>query len=389
MNRITKLLYLISAVVFVNALQARALTKDSVVTGPYHFKVIRDMEAGPVEDQGNSGTCWSFSGLSFFQAEALRLNRNKNVNLSEMFVVRNMYPLKAENFIRMHGKAQFGEGGEFTDDIRCLRDYGLVPQSIYDGNRHGVYDYTKMLFSLDSLLKKVVSSETTIDASDYQPKFNALVDHGMGTPPQKFDYDGKSYTPASFAASLDLKADDYVVITSFSHHPFYKPFVLEVPDNWNWQPFYNVPVDDLTAIVENALKNGYTIGWAADVSEAGFNFPLGVAVVPESPLDKMTKAEQQQLFRSPVKEKTITQAMRQAAFDNYETQDDHGMHIVGLVQDQFGRNFFRVKNSWGTANNAAGGYFYASEPYFAYKTTNIMVNKKAIPKDIAKKLGIR
>lgn len=357
-----------------------AAQQNEIAIGGYHFKTIRDMEAGPVEDQGSTGTCWAFSGLSFFQAEALRLNKDKNVNISEMFVVRNMYPLKADNFIRMHGKTSFGDGGEFTDDLRCLRDFGMVPQSVYDGNKHGAYDDSKMLHRLDSLVKTVAASDKAIVPDDYKFKLDGYLDYYMGELPQTFDYEGKSYTPKSFAASLGIKADDYVVLTSFTHHPFYKPFILEVPDNWNWQPFYNVPLDDLTAIVENALKNGYTVAWAADVSEAGFNFPASLAVVPESPLDKM---------QQPVQEKTITQELRQVAFDNYETQDDHGMHIVGLVRDQSGKTFFKVKNSWGTDHNQAAGYFYASEPYFAYKTTNIMVNKKAIPKDIAKKLGIK
>jgi bleomycin hydrolase len=365
-----------------------AAQQNEVTVGGYHFKTIKDMDAGPVEDQGRTGTCWSFSGLSFFQAEALRLNKNKNVNISEMFVVRNMYPLKAENFIRMHGKTNFGDGGEFTDDLRCLRDFGMVPQSVYDGNRHGSYEYGKMLHSLDSLVKKVAKSQS-IDPRDYQAKINALLDQYMGALPQTFDYDGISYTPAGFAASLGVKADDYVVITSFTHHPFYQPFVLEVPDNWNWQPFYNVPLDDLTAIAENALRKGYTVAWAAGVGEAGFNFGAGLAVVPDSLPAKLTAARYSGLFKQPFKEKTITPEFRQKAFDNYETQDDHAMHIVGLVQDQSGKYFFKVKNSWGTNQNLEKGYFYVSEPYFAYKTTNIMVNKKAIPKDIAKKLGIK
>lgn len=307
--------------------------QTEVAIGGYHFKTIKDMDAGPVEDQGNTGTCWSFSGLSFFQAEALRLNKNKNVNISEMFVVRNMYPLKAENFIRMHGKINFGDGGEFTDDLRCLRDFGMVPQSVYDGNKRGAYDDSKMLRRVDSLVKTVAASDKAIILDDYQFKLNGYLDYYMGELPQTFDYENKSYTPKSFAASLGIKAADYVVLSSFSHHPFYKPFILEVPDNWNWQPFYNVPLDDLTAIAENALKNGYTIGWAADVSEPGFNFPVSLAVVPESPVEKMTKAEHQAFFQQPIREKSITQELRQQAFDNYETQDDHGMHIVGLVQD--------------------------------------------------------
>jgi bleomycin hydrolase len=378
------------AIIFLTISTASVFAQQKeVIIGGYHFKTVKDMEAGPVEDQGNTGTCWSFSGLSFFQAEALRLNKNNKVNISEMFVVRNMFPLKAENFIRMHGKINFGDGGEFTDDLRCLRDFGMAPQSVYDGNKRGAYDDSKMLHRLDSLVKTISASDKTIVPDDYKFKLNGYLDYYIGEVPQTFAYDGKSYTPKSFAASLGIKADDYVVLTSFSHHPFYKSFILEVPDNWNWQPFYNVPLDDLTAIAENALTNGYTVGWAADVSEPGFNFPASLAVVPDSPLDKMTKEQENQFFEQPIKEQTITQELRQQAFDNYETQDDHGMHIVGLEKDQFGKYFFKVKNSWGTDHNQAAGYFYASEAYFQYKTTNIMVNKKAIPKDIARKLGIK
>lgn len=386
-----KLVYKKIALLFTSVLFTLnvAAQQNEATIGGYHFKTIKDMEAGPVENQGNTGTCWSFSGLSFFQAEALRLNKNKNVNISEMFVVRNMFPLKADNYIRMHGKSSFGDGGEFTDDLRCLKDFGMVPQSVYDGNKHVTYDDSKMLRRLDSLVKKVVISDIPIVPDDYRFKLNAYLDYYMGEVPQTFDYEGKSYTPKSFAASLGINADDYVVITSFSHHPFYKSFILEVPDNWNWQSFFNVPIEDLIAISENALKKGYTVAWAAGVSEPGFNFGAGLAVVPDSWPAKVTNVEYNQLFKQPFKEKTITQELRQRAFDNYETQDDHGMHIVGLVQDQFGQYFFKVKNSWGTDQNLAKGYFYVSEPYFAYKTTNIMVNKKAIPKDIARKLGIK
>jgi bleomycin hydrolase len=380
-----KLTLLLTGILLTSGLFAQ----QPVQIGGYQFKTIRDMEAGPVEDQGKSGTCWSFSGLSFFQAEALRLNKNNNINLSEMFVVRNMYALKAANFIQMHGKTQFGDGGEFTDDLRCLRDFGMVPQSVYDGNKRGAYDDTKMLRRLDSLVKTVAGSEKTIDLDNFKFKFDGYLDYDMGELPQTFTYDGKSYTPKSFAASLGINADDYVVLTSFTHHPFYQPFILEVPDNWNWQSFYNVPLDELTAIAENALKKGYTVGWAADVSEPGFNFSAGLAVVSDSLPARMPKATYDQLFKATFKEKQITPELRQQAFDNYETQDDHGMHIVGLVQDQSGHYFFRVKNSWGIGHNTGDGYFYASEPYFAYKTTNIMVNKKALPKDIARKLGIK
>lgn len=365
-----------------------AAQQTDVHIGAYLFKSIKDMEAGPVQNQGQTGTCWAFSGISFFQAELIRKNKAP-VDLSEMFVVRELFPLKAVNYTRMHGKANFGEGGEFTDDLLCLREFGMVPISVYDGNRHGSYHYTKMMEGLDSCVKTTAASETKIDPAAYQAKVNSLLDKYMTAPPQQFDYDGKSYTPKSFASAIGLNPDDYVMITSFSHHPFYKPFILEVPDNWNWQQFYNVPLEDLTVITENALKQGYTVAWSADVSEKGFDYPDGLALVPEQPIEPLSENQLHLLFQQTVNEKTITQEMRQQAFDDYETQDDHGMHIVGLYTDQSGKPFFKVKNSWGTAHSAAAGYFYASKPYFEYKTTSIMVNKKALPRDIAKKLRIK
>ncbi|PSL35500.1 C1 family peptidase [Chitinophaga ginsengisoli] len=351
----------------------------------YKFTVIKNLDAGDVENQGNTGTCWSFSGLSFFQAEALRNGKGKNVNLSEMYVVRKMYPLKASNYVRMHGKANFGEGGGFPDDLLCLREYGLVPQSVYDGNRVKTYNHAEMTSLLDGMVKKIGATEATINPN-WSKAFDGVLNAYIGDAPEKFEYNGKSYTPKTFAKELGLDADDYVMITSFTHHPYYQQFVLEVPDNWNWDKMYNVPLNDLTAITENAIQNGYTVAWASDVSEKGFNFAQGLAIVPDVAglsQDQLAKA-----FTEPVKELTITPEVRQQAFDNFETQDDHGMHIVGMAKDQNGKVFFRVKNSWGTANPGSG-YFYASEPFFAYKTTSIMLNKKAIPVDIAKKLGIK
>lgn len=353
----------------------------------YQFTVIKNLDAGDVENQGRTGTCWSFSGLSFFQAEALRNGKGKGANLSEMFVVRRMYPLKAVNYVRMHGKANFGEGGGFPDDLLCLREYGLVPQAVYDGNRDKVYNHAEMVSVLEGLTNKIGATEGTINPN-WKKAVDGVLNAYIGDAPEKFEYQGKSYTPQSYAKELGLNADDYVLVSSFTHHPYYEQFVLEVPDNWNWERVYNVPLNDFTAIAENAIQNGYTIAWAADVSEKGFNFFEGLAVVPETEFTDMSPEEKKKVFEEPVKEKTITPELRQKAFDNFETQDDHGMHIVGMAKDQNGKVYFRVKNSWGTANPGSG-YFYASEPYFAYKTTCIMLNKKALPADVAKKLGIK
>ncbi|MBP1652690.1 MAG: peptidase bleomycin hydrolase [Bacteroidetes bacterium] len=353
----------------------------------YQFTVIKNLDAGDVENQGRTGTCWSFSGLSFFQAEALRNGKGKGVNLSEMFVVRKMYPLKAANYVRMHGKANFGEGGGFPDDLLCLREYGLVPQAVYDGNRDKVYNHAEMVSILEGMTKTIGANEGTVNPN-WKKAVDGVLNAYMGDAPEKFDYQGKSYTPQSFAKELGLNADDYVLISSFTHHPYYQQFVLEVPDNWNWERVYNVPLNEFTAIAENAIQTGYTIAWASDVSEKGFNFLEGLAVVPETDFSDMTADEKKKVFEEPVKEKTITPELRQKAFDNFETQDDHGMHIIGMAKDQNGKVYFRVKNSWGTTNPGSG-YFYASENFFAYKTTCIMLNKKALPADIAKKLGIK
>lgn len=352
----------------------------------YQFTTIKNLDAGDVQNQGMTGTCWSFSGLSFFESEALRNGKGKGLNLSEMFVVHQMYPLKATNYVRMHGKANFGEGGGFPDDLLCLREYGLMPQSVYDGNKVKMYNHAEMEGALESYVKGL-GEKNSINPV-WQKAFSGILDAYMGTPPTSFEYNGKTYTPQSFAKEMGLNADDYVVISSFNHHPFYQQFVLEVPDNWNWERVYNVPLADFTSIAENAINTGYTIAWAADVSEKTFNFNEGLALVPETDWSDMTPDERKAIFTDPGKEKTITQDLRQLAFDDYETQDDHGMHIVGLVKDQNGNKYFRVKNSWGTPNFDKG-YFYASEPYFQLKTTAIMVNKKAIPAEIAKKLGIK
>lgn len=350
----------------------------------YQFTVLKNMDAYDVQNQGQTGTCWSFSGLSFFESELLRAGKSKDLDLSEMFVVRKMYPLKAANYVRMHGKANFGEGGGFPDDLLCLREYGLVPQSVYDGKRDKVYNHAEMESLLEGLVKTVGNNNGTINPN-WKPAFDGVLQAYMGDAPEKFEYKGKSYTPQTFARELGLDAGDYVLISSFTHHPYYQQFVLEVPDNWNWEKVYNVPLTDFVNIAESAVMKGYTIAWAADVSEKTFSFKNGLAIVPEKDWADMTPDEQTKIFEAPVKEKTITPEVRQLGFDNFETQDDHGMHIVGLAKDQNGQQYFRVKNSWGT-NNPGNGYFYASVPYFAYKTTCIMLNKKALPADIVKKL---
>jgi len=367
--------------------------------GGYEFTVIKDLEATEVKDQMRTGTCWSFSGMSFFESEVMRISKKK-VDLSEMFVVRNTYLDKAEQYVRMHGLINFGQGGAFHDNFNIIKKYGIVPQSVYSGLRAGEtkYNHDEMESVLTAMLKTIVTQKTLTPF--WKDAVKNTVDSYMGTVPTEFEYEGKKYTPQSFTKSLGLDMDDYVVVTSFTHRPFYSKFALEVQDNWAMEGAYNVPLDEMMKILENSIMNGYTVAWASDVSEKGFSYKNGLAIVPLDEEKIQKKGEDNRHFSdagstksgspfdAPCQEKEITQEMRQKAFDNYETTDDHGMHITGLYKDQTGKKFYKVKNSWGMSNDNQG-YFFASEAFIKYKTTNFMVHKDAIPKDIAKKLGLK
>lgn len=357
----------------------------------YKFTTVKNLEATPVQNQNITGTCWSFSSMSFFESEIIRLGKGKEFNLSEMFIARKAYSLKADNFVRMHGRTNFGEGGGFPDAINVLKNYGIVPEDVYTGKKDikDIHNHKLLETTLINILRPAALPETQeIDFNFMHNSVNAVCDEYLGKTPEKFDYKGKSYTPKTYAEATGLVANDYVFLTSFTHHPFYSKFALEVPDNWNWELMNNLPLNELQEVMTNAINTGYSIAWAADVSEKGFMFKEGIAIVPETPIALMTEDDKKNLSIKPVKQLTITQEMRQKAFDNYETQDDHGMHILGIVKDQNNTNYYYVKNSWGKDHNQCDGYFYASESYVLYKTTSIMVHKKAIPAAIAKKLGI-
>ena len=370
----------------------------------YVFEDEIKLPATSVKDQYRTGTCWSFSALSFFESEMIRLGKPE-VDLSEMFIVRTTYSEKAKRYVRMHGETSFSAGGAFHDAKNMILQYGIVPESVYDGLKYGE---TKHVHGeLDNILKQqvdaVVENKNKKLSTVWNQPVEATLNSYLGEIPKEFEYQGKKYTPQSFATDfVGLNMDDYVEISSYTHHPFYSKFIIEVPDNWSWDKVYNVPVDEMEQIIDNSLKNGYTVAWAADVSEKGFvTSNKGVAVLPAAISEEMSDAEiakwealperekEKELYKleKPVAEISVTQEMRQTAFDNYETTDDHGMHIVGTAKNQDGKVFYKVKNSWGNYNEY-DGYFYVSKPYVRLKTMSLMVNKNAIPKEIRTKLKL-
>ena len=370
----------------------------------YVFEDEIKLPATSVKDQYRTGTCWSFSALSFFESEMIRLGKPE-VDLSEMFIVRTTYSEKAKRYVRMHGENTFSAGGAFHDAKNMILQYGIVPESVYDGLKYGETKHVHGV--LDNILKQqvdaVVENKNKKLSTVWNQPVEATLDTYLGEIPKEFEYQGKKYTPQSFAIDfVGLNMDDYVEISSYTHHPFYSKFIIEVPDNWSWDEVYNVPVDDMEQIIDNSLKNGYTVAWAADVSEKGFvTSNKGVAVLPAAISEEMSDAEiakwealperekDKELYKleKPVAEIAVTQEMRQSAFDNYETTDDHGMHIVGTAKNQDGKVFYKVKNSWGDYNEY-DGYFYVSKPYVRLKTMSLMVNKNAIPKEIRTKLKL-
>jgi bleomycin hydrolase len=370
----------------------------------FQFTPIKEIPCTPVKDQYRSGTCWSFSGLGFLEAEMLRLGKPV-VDLSEMFVVYHTYSDKATKYVRLHGSLEFGAGGAFHDVTNVIRKYGIVPEEVYTGLNYGEEKHVHG--ELDRILldqvKAVVDNPNKKLTTAWHEAFDGTLNTYLGKMPEKFNYQGKEYTPASFAQEFTgLNMDDYVEISSYTHHPFYSKFVIEVPDNWSWDEVYNVPMNELEEIIDNAINTGYTVAWAADVSEKGFaTSQKGVAVIPVADKANMTDAEitkwekltekerNEELYKldKPGAEKVITQEMRQIDFDDYQTTDDHGMLIVGTAKDQVGNPYYKVKNSWGDYNDY-DGYFYASKPYVKYKTMSIMVHKDAIPKSIRKKLNL-
>ena len=363
------------------------------------FTVVKANPITSIKDQNQSGTCWDYSSLGFFEAELLRLGKG-TYDLCESFVAYHTYMDRAEKAIRMHGDVSFSQGGSFYDVLYCMRHYGIVPQEAmpFPGSLYGdsLFNFNTLDAQASAYVKSIANSQMKKIPLTWKSTLSNIYANYFGELPKTFTYKGKSYTPESFQKSLGLNLDDYVSLTSFTHHPFYSKFVIEVQDNWRWAESYNLPLDEFMTVMESAIRNGYTFAWGADVSEKGFS-RNGIATVPaKSYKNDLTGSDAarwmgtngKQMKEADSKDElTITQQLRQTAYDNWETTDDHGMVIYGLAKDPQGKEYFMVKNSWGEYGRYKG-IFYASKPYVAYKTMNILINKNAIPKDIRKKLGI-
>ena len=369
--------------------------------GTYNFNVIKENPITSVKNQASTGTCWSFSGVALLESELIRMNKGE-FDLSDMYIVRKNYEDKAKKNARLHGSINFSQGGSFADVVETINDFGILPEEAYEGLSYGAetHDHSELERVLAGYMNGVIESRNLTPV--WFNGFNAILDNYLGEVPATFIYDGEEFTSHSFAEYLELNQDDYVSLTSFTHHPFYKAFPIEVPDNWRWALSYNLPIDEFMEVMETAVMNGYTIAWASDVSEAGFS-RLGIAVVPDesSPMNAgsdqehwlgQSTRERDASLRSRVgidilAEKSITQEMRQKAFDNHETTDDHGMQIYGIASDQNGNKYFMVKNSWGDTG-PYNGLWYASFPFVKYKTMSIVLHKEAIPANIASRLGL-
>ena len=368
------------------------------------FTVIQENKITSIKNQSRSGTCWDYSTLSFLEAEILK-KTGKTYDLCEAFVANKTYFDRAVQVVRMHGDCQFAQGGSAYDPIYCLKHYGICPEDAMPlpGTLYGdsLNNFNEFFDVMSPYVLSVAKSKTDKLSSQWKVALHGIIDAYLGKCPEKFTYQGKSYTPMSFAQSLEINPDDYESFTSYTHHPFWTAFAVEVQDNWRNPLSWNLPLDDMMRIIDNAVMNGYTVAWGGDVSEPGFTrdgLAYSIDAKKAQSLSgsdmahwlKLTKTEKKNVLDSlgcKVPEVTPTQKLRQERFDNWELTDDHGMLIYGIAKDQNGKEYYMVKNSWGETGDYKG-IWYMTKNYIANNTMDFIVNKNAVPKDIRKKLGI-
>ncbi|MDD6594342.1 MAG: C1 family peptidase [Bacteroidales bacterium] len=377
-------------------------SNDSLV-----FTTVIANPVTPIKNQNNSGTCWSYSALAFLESEVIKKDpKKKDIDLCESFLVSKTYTDRADRNVRTHGDASFSQGGSFYDAIFCMDHYGLIPEGLmpYPNTLYGdsLFNFTAFFPPMEAYIHAISKSDAKKINPIWKKNVQSMLDGYFGECPTEFTYKGVKYTPKSFVKDyLKLDPNDYVSLTSYTHHPFYSSFILEIQDNWRWASSYNLPLDEFMRVMDEAVKNGWTFAWGADVSEEGFSRRTGknrcVATVPDTKATAGVGSDQSRWTgekagakisqADAAGEKVITQEMRQEGYDNWTTTDDHGMQIYGIAKDQNGKEYFMMKNSWGEYGPYKG-FWYVSKPYVAYKTMNIVINKNAIPKDIRKKLGI-
>ncbi|MBQ2362573.1 MAG: aminopeptidase [Bacteroidaceae bacterium] len=381
--------------------------KEVIPADSLVFTTVLENGVTSIKNQNNSGTCWSYSALAFLESEVLKKDPSKkDIDLCESFLVSKTYTDRADRNVRTHNDASFSQGGSFYDAIFCMERYGLVPEGLmpYPITPYGdsLFNFTNFFPPMEAYIKAISTSDSKKINPIWKKDVQNMLDNYFGECPKEFEYKGKKYTPQSFVKDyLQLDPNDYVSLTSYTHHPFYSSFILEIQDNWRWASSYNLPLDEFMRVMEESVKNGWTFAWGADVSEDGFSRRTGknkcVATVPDTKATAGVGSDQSRWTgekagakiaqADAAGEKTITQEMRQEGYDNWTTTDDHGMQIYGIAKDQHGKEYFMMKNSWGEYGPYKG-FWYVSKPYVAYKTMNIVINKNAIPQDIRQKLGI-
>jgi len=399
---IKKTLFAIAIVLSSTCVFAQNVKKDTTKVDSFKFTIVKQNKITPVKNQASSGTCWSFSTIGFFESELLRMGKPE-VDLSEMFVVHHSYTDKADKYVRMNGTVNFAGGGSFYDVLYVLKNYGIVPETEMTGLNYGEdkHKHAELDAVTAAYAKVIVSNPNKSLSTAWKVGFEGILDAYLGKCPTEFNVTGKKYTPITYEQSLGLNLDDYISLTSFTHHPFYTQFAIEIPDNWRWSESYNIPLDELMQVFDNAVSKGYCVAWASDVSEKGFT-RNGVGVDPETKTANLPGSDQakwtgvsqkdmeDKIYKTtkPQPEIKVTPELRQMGFDNYQTTDDHGMVIFGTATDQNGTKYYMVKNSWGT-DSKYKGIWYVSETFVKHKTIDILVHKDAIPKEILKKLGIK
>ena len=398
-----KILTLTAAVLFATSVSA-ADQKEAAKANKPVFTIVKENSITSIKDQNRSGTCWDYSTLSFFEAEILK-KTGKTYDLCESFVANKNYMDRAKTVVRMHGDAQFSQGGSAYDVLYVLKNYGICPQDAmpFPGSLTGdsLYNFNEFFSVMEPYVKAVATNKAPKISNQWKQGLQSILDAYLGKCPESFTYKGKTYTPKSFAASLGLDWNDYETFTSYTHHPFYTAFPVEVQDNWRQPASWNLPMEEMMKIIDNAVMNGYTIAWGGDVSEPGFTRD-GLAYMVDGKKIQSTKGSDMArwLGLSAAKKKDIiaelgvnvpevkaSQELRQERFDNWELTDDHGMVIFGIAKDQNGKEYYMVKNSWGETG-AYKGIWYITKTFIAANTMDFMVNKNAVPKDIRKKLGI-